>query len=155
LTHNDVLRSLRYLLNVSDARLGDIIRLGGGEVSQVDLVGLLRKDDEPGYRPCDDELMARFLDGLVIYKRGEDDTRPPRPLEVPVNNNIILKRLRVAFELTEGDIIELIEKGGLHISKSELSAFFRRPDHRNYRACGDQFVRNLIKGLNAKATTNW
>jgi uncharacterized protein YehS (DUF1456 family) len=66
-----------------------------------------------------------------------------------------LKRLRVAFELTEGDIIELIEKSGLRISKSELSAFFRRPDHRNYRPCGDQYVRNLIKGLNANAATSW
>jgi len=154
-THNDVLRSLRYLLNVSDARLGDIIRLGGGEVSQVDLVAVLRKEDEAGYQACDDALMARFLDGLIVYKRGADETRPPRPTEVPVNNNVILKRLRVAFELTEGDIIVLIEKSGLRISKSELSAFFRRPDHRNYRACGDQYVRNLIKGLNANAATNW
>jgi uncharacterized protein YehS (DUF1456 family) len=154
LTHNDVLRSLRYLLNVSDAKLGDIIRLGGGDVAPVDLVALLRKEDEPGYRACGDELMARFLDGLIIYKRGKDETRPPRPIELPVDNNIILKRLRVAFELTEGDIIQLIGQGGLRISKSELSAFFRRPDHRNYRACGDQFVRNLIKGLNAGAATN-
>lgn len=154
MTHNDVLRSLRYLLNVTDAGLGDIIRLGGGEVSQVELVAVLRKEDEAGYRACDEALMARFLDGLIIYKRGLDETRPPRRTEVPVNNNIILKRLRVAFELTEGDIIELIEKSGLRISKNELSAFFRRPDHRNYRACGDQFVRNLIKGLNASAATN-
>ena len=155
MTHNDVLRSLRYLLNVTDARLGDIIRLGGGEVSQVDLMALLRKDDEVGYRACGDDLMARFLDGLVIYKRGQDEAHSPQPVEVPVTNNAILKRLRVAFELTDGDIIEVIEKSGLRISKSELSAFFRRPNHRNYRACGDQFLRNLIKGLSANAATNW
>lgn len=155
MTHNDVLRSLRYLLNVSDARLGDIIRLGGGEVSQVDLIALLRKEDEAGYRACGDDVMVRFLDGLVIFKRGQDEARPPQPVEVPVTNNAILKRLRVAFELTDGDIIEVIERSGLRVSKSELSAFFRRPDHRNYRACGDQFLRNLIKGLSANAATNW
>jgi uncharacterized protein YehS (DUF1456 family) len=145
--HNDVLRSLRYLLNVSDSKLGDIIRLGGGEVSQADLVAFLKKEDEEGYRECGHELMARFLNGLVIYKRGQDQSRPPQPVEVPVTNNAILKRLRVAFELKDSDIITLIEKSGLRVSKGELGAFFRRPDHRNYRACGDQFLRNLLKGL--------
>lgn len=155
MTHNDVLRSVRYLLNVPDAKLGDLVRLGGGEVSAADLVALLKKDDEEGYRECGHELMARFLNGLVIYKRGNDERRPPPPVEVPVTNNVILKRLRVAFELEEGDIITLIEKSGLRVSKGELGAFFRRPDHRNYRPCGDQFLRNLLKGLSANAATNW
>lgn len=147
MTHNDVLRSLRYLLRVRDAELGDIIRLGGGDVSPDELVAVLKREDEEGYRECGHELMARFLNGLVIYKRGKDESRPPQPLEVPVTNNTILKKLRVAFELKEGDIVALIEKSGLRVSKGELSAFFRRPDHRNYRDCGDQFLRNLIKGM--------
>jgi uncharacterized protein YehS (DUF1456 family) len=154
-THNDVLRSLRYVLNVTDAKLGDIIRLGGGEVSQSDLAALLKKEDEEGYRACGDHLMARFLNGLVIYKRGKDESRPPQRVEVPVTNNAILKRLRVAFELKDSDIVSFIEKSGRRVSKGELGAFFRRPDHRNYRDCGDQFLRNLIKGLSANAATNW
>jgi uncharacterized protein YehS (DUF1456 family) len=153
MTHNDVLRSLRYLLNVSDAKLGDIIRLGDGDVSQADLVAMLKKDDEAGYKECGHDVMARFLNGLVVYKRGRDERRPPPPVEVPVTNNAILKRLRVAFELRDDDIIALIEKGGLRVSKGELGAFFRRPDHRNYRDCGDQFLRNLIKGLSTNAQT--
>jgi uncharacterized protein YehS (DUF1456 family) len=148
-THNDVLRSLRYLLNVGDAKLGDIIRLGGGEVSQADLVAFLKRDDEEGYRECGHDLMARCLNGLVIYKRGRDESRPPQPVEVPVTNNAVLKKLRVAFELKDSDIISLIDKSGLHVSKGELGAFCRRPDHRNYRDCGDQFLRNLLKGLSA------
>lgn len=153
MTHNDVLRSIRYLLNVPDAKLGDIIRLGGGEVSPDELVALLKKDDEEGYRECGHELMSRFLNGLVIYKRGKDESRPPAPVEVPVTNNVILKRLRIAFQLTDDDIIKLIAKSGLRVSKGELGAFFRRADHRNYRECGDQFLRNLLKGLNTNAAT--
>jgi uncharacterized protein YehS (DUF1456 family) len=152
-THNDVLRSVRYLLNIPDAKLGDIIRLGGGEVSQADLAALLKKDDEDGYRACGHDLMARFLNGLVIYKRGKDEGRAPQPLEVPVTNNVVLKRLRVAFELKEDDLITLIEQSGLRVSKAELSAFFRRRDHRNYRECGDQFLRYLLKGLSTIPTT--
>lgn len=147
MTHNDVLRSLRYLLNISDAQLGDIIRLGDGKVTESDLVAFLKRDDEEGYRPCSDDVMARLLNGLVIYKRGKDDSRPPQPVEIPVTNNAVLKKLRVAFELKDSDIIALIDKTGLRVSKHELSAFFRRPDHRNYRECGDQFIRHLLRGL--------
>jgi uncharacterized protein YehS (DUF1456 family) len=155
MTHNDVLRGIRYLLNVSDAGLRDIIRLGGGPaVSLEDIVAFLKREEEPGHRACPEQVMGHFLNGLVIYKRGKDDSRPARPIEAPITNNTVLKRLRIAFELTDGDIIELIAKTGLRVSKAELSAFFRRPDHRNYRDCGDQFLRNLLKGLSSNSATN-
>jgi uncharacterized protein YehS (DUF1456 family) len=147
MTHNDVLRSIRYLLNVSDATLADIIRLGNGEVARAQLVAFLKKEDEDGYQPCGDQVMAHFLNGLVIYKRGKDDSRPPQPIEVPVTNNTVLKKIRVAFELKDDDIIALLQKNGLTVSKNELGAFSRRPDHRNYRDCGDQVLRNFLKGL--------
>ncbi len=147
MTHNDALRSLRYLLNVSDAKLGDIIRLGQGDATPANVTAMLLREDEPGYLVCSQEIMACFLNGLVIFKRGQDDTRPPLPIEVPVTNNVILKRLRVAFQLKDSDLITLLAKTGFTVSKNELSAFFRRPDHRNYRECGDQFLRNLLKAL--------
>ena len=146
MTHNDVLRSVRYLLNVSDATLADIIRLGHGEVSRGELVAFLKKEDEDGYQACGDAAMAHFLNGLVTYKRGKDDSRPPQPVEVPVTNNTVLKKLRVAFELKDGDIIALLQRTGLSVSKTELSAFFRRPDHRNYRECGDQLLEVCPEG---------
>jgi uncharacterized protein YehS (DUF1456 family) len=149
-TSNDVLRSVRYLLNVSDTKVGEIFRLGGEEVSPDDLVAFLKRDDEDGYRECGHASMARFLNGLVIYKRGKDETRPPQPVDVPVTNNVVLKKLRVAFELKDDALIALIEKNGLRVTKGELGAFFRRPDHRNYRDCGDQFLRNLLKGLSGR-----
>jgi uncharacterized protein YehS (DUF1456 family) len=149
MTHNDVLRSVRYLLNVSDAKLGEIVRLGGGAVRQNDIVAFLKKDDEEGYRECSHQVMAHFLNGLVLFKRGQDDSRPPQAVELPVTNNLVLKRLRVAFELKDSDIIARLEKTGLRVTKTELSAFFRRPDHRNYRDCGDQVLRHLLRGLSA------
>jgi uncharacterized protein YehS (DUF1456 family) len=145
--HNDVLRSLRYLLNISDAALIDIIRLGGREVSKAEIVAFLKKEDEVGYRLCSDVVIAHFLNGLVIYKRGKDESRPPQPVEVPVTNNTVLKKLRVAFALKDDTIIALLDKTGFQVSKAEIGAFFRRPDHRNYRDCGDQFLRNFLRGL--------
>jgi len=147
MTHNDVLRSLRYLLNVNDAALADIFQLGNCAVSRAEVVAFLKTDDDDGYQACGDKSMAHFLNGLVIYKRGKDESRPPQPVELPVTNNTVLKKLRVAFELKDDDIIALLQKNGLTVSKNELGAFSRRPGHRNYRDCGDQVLRNFLKGL--------
>lgn len=147
MTHNDVLRSIRYLLNVSDAALADIFRLGHREVSKDEVVAFLKTEDADGYQACSDKAMAHFLNGLVTYKRGKDESRPPQPVELPVTNNTVLKKIRVAFELKDDDIIALLARVGLEVSKGELSALFRRPDHRNYRECGDQLLRHLLRGL--------
>jgi len=150
MTHNDVLRSLRYVLNVDDAALVEIFRLGNREVSRAEVVAFLKTDDEDGYQACGDKAMAHFLNGLVIYKRGKDESRPPQPVEVPVTNNTVLKKVRVAFALKDDDIIALLQRTGFVVSKTELSAFFRRPGHRNYRECGDQLLRYLLKGLGSR-----
>jgi uncharacterized protein YehS (DUF1456 family) len=147
MTHNDVLRSVRYLLNLSDAGFAGIFRLGEREVSGAEVESFLKKEDEEGYQLCGDRVMAHFLNGLVVYRRGKDESRPPQPVEVPVTNNTVLKKLRAAFELKDDDIIALLAGTGLRVSKAELGAFFRRPDHRNYRECGDQFLRNFLMGL--------
>jgi uncharacterized protein YehS (DUF1456 family) len=147
MTHNDVLRSIRYLMNVNDSTLADILRLANLDVSTAQIVAFLKKEDEPGYVECRDRVMAHFLNGLVLYKRGADPSRPPQPIEIPVTNNMVLKKLRVAFELKDSDIIDLLAKAGLRVSKAELGAFCRRPEHRNYRECGDQLLRNLFKAM--------
>ena len=71
--------------------------------------------------------MARFLDGLIYFKRGKDESRPAPPLELPVNNNQILKKLRVAFELRDEDLQAILHAADLQLSKSELGALFRSP----------------------------
>ena len=145
--NNDVLRSLRYTLNISDAQMAEIIQLSGKKVSVSELSPLLKKDEEEGFTVCDDELMAHFLDGLVYFKRGKDDSRPGQPFELPITNNIVLKKLRVAFELKEDDMHAVMNSVDCPVSKPEMSALFRKVGHSNYRACGDQFLRNFLKGL--------
>ncbi|MEG0858951.1 MAG: DUF1456 family protein [Pseudomonas sp.] len=145
--HNDVLRSLRYLLDVNDAKLADIIKLSGFEVATDDIVSYLKKDEEEGFVRCPDEVIAHFLDGLVIFKRGKDESRPAQPVELPVTNNIIMKKLRVAFELKEDDLHAILKAADFPVSKPELSALFRKVGHNNYRPCGDQLLRNFLKGL--------
>ncbi|WPC04004.1 DUF1456 family protein [Pseudomonas benzenivorans] len=145
--NNDVLRSLRYSLDLGDAQMADIIQLGGLQVAASQVSAVLKKDDEEGFQACDDELMAHFLDGLVYFKRGKDDSRPPQPFELPVTNNMVLKKLRVAFELKEDDMHAIMQSVDCPVSKPEMSALFRKAGHSNYRPCGDQFLRNFLRGL--------
>jgi uncharacterized protein YehS (DUF1456 family) len=145
--HNDVLRSLRYMLNLRDTNLGGIWELAGPPVPLENIQRYLKTEDDPGFEACPDDLMAQFLDGLIYYRRGKDPARPPIPIELPTTNNVVMKKLRVAFELKEDDIVTLLRQAGFEVSGPELSAFFRRPNHSNYRPCGDQYLRNFLKGL--------
>jgi uncharacterized protein YehS (DUF1456 family) len=147
--NNDVLRSVRYMLNISEFQLVDIVKLGGGDVSQAEMNAFIKKEDEPGFIECRQNVMAHFLNGLIYLKRGKDDSRPPLQTDLPTNN-VVLKKIRVAFELKDDDILKLINDVGFQISKGELSAFFRKEGHPNFRQCGDQFLRYFLKGLSEK-----
>ena len=145
--NNDVLRSVRYMLDINDRKVADIFKLAGKTANSDDITAFLKRDDEAGFELCPDELMASFLDGLVFHLRGKDESRPAPPLELPVTNNLVMKKLRVAFELREEDILQILQSVDFTITKPELNAVFRKFGHSNYRTCGDQLLRNFLKGL--------
>lgn len=62
-------------------------------------------------------------------------------------NNIVLKKLKIALKLTSDDILDILDDAGVYLSNSELSAVMRKEDHRNYKVCGDRYIRNFLKGL--------
>lgn len=64
-----------------------------------------------------------------------------------LGNNDILWKLRIALKLKDVDIIEILKLADFEITKPELSAFFRRKDHPNYKQCGDQVLRRFLDGL--------
>ncbi|MET0329469.1 MAG: DUF1456 family protein [Luteimonas sp.] len=146
---NDVLRSIRYMLDLSDQRVVDLAQLTDPAfaLDRDTVRAMLLKEDEPGYLACSDDVLAHVLDGLIVHRRGRDERQPQRPVEVRISNNVVLKKLRVAFELTDVDMHAIFAAAGFPVSKPELSALFRQPGHRNFRACGDQLLRNFLKGL--------
>jgi len=64
-----------------------------------------------------------------------------------MTNNDVFKKLRVALMLRDDDILEILKLVDFKVSKSELSALFRKEDHPNYVECGDQILRNFLNGL--------
>ncbi len=147
--NNDVLRSIRYMLDLSDAKLLEIALLADPDlaVSREAIEAALKREDEAGFIECSDQILGHVLEGLVIHQRGRDPSQPARPIELRVSNNLVLKKLRVAFELKDVDMHQIFDSVGFAVSKPELSALFRQPGHKNYRPCGDQLLRNFLKGL--------
>lgn len=146
---NDILRSVRYMLDLSDQKVVEIVQLAKADfpIDKSDVQAFTRKEGEEGFVECGVPVLAHFLDGLVVYQRGRDDSRAPRPVETHVTNNVVLKKLRVAFELKDVDMHEVFAAAGFPVSKPELSAFFRDRSHKNFRQCGDQLLRNFLRGL--------
>jgi len=125
------------------------MKLAGYEIDREALANLLKKEEEEGFVECSDEILTFFLDGLVTYKRGKSEAKPDeaQPAPTRLTNNMILKKLRIAFELKEEDLHEILKLADFQLSKPELSALFRKKGHKNYRACGDQLLRYFLKGL--------
>ena len=144
--NNDVLRSVRHLLAVKEGKMREIAALGGASITAEEMSAYLKLEEETGFVECPQNVMGRFLNGLIYFKRGRDESKPVLSPELPTNN-VVLKKLRVAFELKDEDIIALLSRVDFKISKSEVSALFRREDHDNFRACGDQILRNFLKAL--------
>lgn len=146
---NDVLRSVRYMLDLSDAHVAELVQLADPSVvlDRDQVQAFLRKDEEPGYKPLDARLLALFLDGLVIHFRGRREDAPVRAPETRLSNNEILKKLRVAFELKDIDIGQAFADAGHPVSRPEVSALFRQRTHPNYRPCRDQLLRYFLRGL--------
>jgi len=64
-----------------------------------------------------------------------------------MTNNDILKKLRVALQLKDDDIVKILSLVDFKTTTTELGAIFRKEDHPNYKECGDQLLRNFLNGL--------
>jgi len=156
MTNNDILKRIRYALDLGDFSVLEMTKNGGKDITSLDLNAFYRKEEEEGYKNCSNAVLNSFLDGLIIKKRGtrpeklsndsSQEQKSVKKIVVPRNNDV-MKKLKIALKLKDEDIVEILKKLDFKISKSEINAFFRRSDHKNFRECGDQILRNFIQGL--------
>ncbi|EKN62915.1 DUF1456 family protein [Schinkia azotoformans] len=161
--NNDILIRLRYALEIKNKEMAEIFKLGGVEVSVPDVIKILTKsaEDEDEYSDqikCNNSMLDSFLNGLIIFKRGKQETKPGQPdtpSEPSINksanvNNLLLKKVKIALALTTEDMLEIFDEAGIMVTKGELGALLRKEGHKNYKECGDKFARNFLKGLAIK-----
>ena len=109
----------------------------------------LKKDEDPDQQPCDDRVLACFLNGLINEMRGKKEGAQPPP-EDKLDNNIIFRKLKIALNLQAEGILKILALVYITISKHELSAFFRKKGHTHYRVCQEQILRNFLHGIQIK-----
>jgi uncharacterized protein YehS (DUF1456 family) len=147
--NNDILRRLRYAFNFGDDKMMELFAKGGLVVTRADLSDYLKKEEDEAHKPINDRIFSVFLNGFIINFRGAKDGPSPEP-EKTLNNNIIFRKLKIALNFKDEDILAIYDLVEMRISKHELSAFFRNSSQPQYRECKDQFLRNFLEGLQAK-----
>lgn len=157
MNNNDLLTRLRFALDLDDSTMVEIFELGGQEMSRNNVAALLERTEdntevygeENKYAlECTDEMLERFLNGFITFKRGPKDGPAPKlELNYGNANNLFLKKVKIALTLTSDEIIDLLAKAGATISNGELSAVLRKEGHRNYKPCGDRYIRYFLRGL--------
>ncbi|MBP7477299.1 MAG: DUF1456 family protein, partial [Chitinophagales bacterium] len=135
--------------NFEDSKMCDLFEKGGNLVTRALVSDWLKREEDPAFKDLSDRALAEFLNGLIIEKRGKKDDTIPIAEDV-LNNNIILRKLKIALNLKDEDILAILQLADFRLSKHELSAFFRQPNQSQYRACQDQIMRNFLHGLEKK-----
>ena len=151
LTNNDVLRRLRYILELSEEKVIEIFSFADKTVEKGQVEQWLKSEDHKDFLPCDDLTLATFLNGLIIDMRGRKEGPQPEP-EKQLNNNIILRKIKIAFDLKNEDMLAILDKARFKVSKHEITAFFRKVGHKHYRQCQDQVLRYFLSGLQKMAS---
>ena len=149
---NSVLRRLRFALSLDDNATISIFKLVDYKMEEEYLHGMMKKEEETGFIPCRDKVLALFLDGLIIKRRGKQDNPNAKPIKVlsgsdRLSNNDILRKIRIAMSYREEDMMAILRLAEFNVGKSELTALFRNTDHRSYRPCQDQMLRNFLQGM--------
>ncbi len=148
--NNDVLRRLRYALDISDVKMVEIFQKSDFKTDTVQIKNMLKKEDEEDFFNINDRIMTLFLDGFIIYKRGENPNQTVVKKEKRLTNNDILKKLKIALNLKSEDILDILAIAENPISKSELAAVLQKKDHKNYKECGDKYIKKFLQGLTIK-----
>ncbi|ALS79686.1 cytoplasmic protein [Planococcus kocurii] len=163
--NNDLLIRLRYALDIKNRDMVEIFKLGGIELSKDEVLKVLTKtpdseeeeedriwiDREEDYIKAEDALFESFLNGFIVFKRGRQEPKPGQTEVSAVtnerSNNLLLKKVKIALQLTSEDMLEIWDLAGVTVTKGELGALLRKVGHKNYKECGDRYARNFLKGL--------
>ena len=109
-----------------------VFKVGLIDADISEIKSWLKKDLDEDQIELADKDLAGFLNGLITLMRGAKEGVVLEP-EERINNNQIFRKLRIALNLKDTDILAIMESVDFHMSKHELSAFFRKPTQSQYR----------------------
>jgi uncharacterized protein YehS (DUF1456 family) len=144
LNNNELLKVILNSLDVTSDERIKILKLGD-VIDEVIIENVLTE--------CDNETLEAFLNGFIVYKRGpkEEETgmnkKAPLPIKVRKSiNNVVFKKLKIAFALTNDDIIEIFEEANVKMTKNDLTTYLRKEGHKHYRSLEAHYLKVFMEG---------
>ena len=147
--NNEILLRIRDAVSLDDARMVAIFALGGESLDEATTQAMLCDPSEPDAVSCKDASVLCFLDGFILEQRGQspatDEVSAPRSERL--TNNVVLKKLRIALQLKEDDVLRILASGGTPLSKRQLGALARKRGNKHYRVCSNEVLTSFLTGL--------
>ena len=144
---NDILYKITKALSLSQDDILEIYKLEKYPMTQQRLDSLLKRKYDKDFELCSYEELGVFLDGLITYKRGQSPNKTSDDEAVELNNNLILKKLRVALELKEFEVDLILKLVDVELTKQQIKSLFRNPVHKNFKLCPDELLMVFLDGL--------
>ena len=144
---NDILFKLKTALTLSHEEMIKAYALADYEMTKERLESILKRHQDKGYAEATYEELGVFLDGLVLLKRGPSDKVATDDEAVALTNNLILKKVRVAMELKEAELVILFALGEVTLTKRQIGSLFRKEGGKNFKECSDELLMAFLDGL--------
>ena len=144
---NEILYRIKKALNLSESEMLQVYALEAYPMEASHLASLLVRRQDKTFILCSYEELGVFLDGLISLKRGTSSNKPAEDEAVELNNNLILKKLRIALNLKEAETEIIFGLADIELSKQQLSSLFRKEGHKNFKVCSDELLLAFLEGL--------
>ena len=144
---NDILFKIQRALSLDNKSIIEAYALAKYTMTEERLVNILKKHQDKGYEEATYEELGVFLDGLVLLKRGPSDKVADENEAVALTNNLILKKIRVAMELKEAELVILFALAEVELTKRQIGSLFRKEGGKNFKVCSDELLMAFLEGL--------
>ena len=144
---NDILFKIKTALSLDNKAMLEAYSLAEFDMEEERLINILKKHQDKGYVEATFEELGVFLDGLVLLKRGPSDKVINEDDIVALSNNLILKKLRVALELKEPELVIIFALAELTLTKRQIGSLFRKEGGKNFKVCSDELLMLFLEGL--------
>ncbi len=143
--NHEILQRIHAALALDDDALDGLVQLAGLSERAPSPAGLLLPPDHEDHLPCDDAMVVALLDALIVQRRGPGRGQAPPPQQL--NNNLVLKKLRIALGYEDADMLAIFARAGMQLSRNQLGALFRAPTNKHFKACSDGQLLCFLTGL--------
>lgn len=147
---NLVLKRVSALSNFTSRQIVNVFKKANKKITSAEVEQWLEEEGESNYKSLSKENLSIFLNGLIIHHRGSrEDGFVPIP-DPNLDNNMIFKKLKIAYEIQTDEISPMFRFINRRITKNEVTSFLRGSNHPQYREMKDQYLRNFINALKKK-----